>query len=1243
MTAKKKKTQSSKQPQPKTQKKPLNQNDPKSKNDNNFPIVGIGASAGGLEAFEKFFAHMPPDSGMAFVLVQHLSSPHKSILDDLVQRLTRMKVSVVRDGVKVEPNCAYIIPPNKDMALLHGKLHLMEPGAPRGLRLPIDFFFRSLAQDQHERAICIVLSGTGTDGTLGLKAVKGEGGMAMAQDAESAKYDGMPRSAVQTGLVDYIMPPDKMPQQLITYVEHAFGKEARQVAVTVPETTDSLQKIFILLRAQTGHDFSYYKQNTIRRRIERRMAVNQIEPLPDYVKYLHQNPLEVETLFRELLIGVTNFFRDPDAFEILREKVVPRLFEARIPDQTVRIWVPGCSTGEEAYSIAMLLREQMDTLKRDFKIQVFATDIDSDAIEKARAGIYPDGIVADVSPERLGRFFSKENSSYQIQKTIRDMVVFAEQNVIGDPPFSKMDLISCRNLLIYMELELQKKVLPLFHYALKQGGLLFLGNSESVGEFTDLFATLDRKWKIYQRQGVSTIHRPLLDFPPPSFMKDIGITAGDKRGRNEKKMSVRELAEKSLLQRYTPACVIVNEKGEVLYIHGRSGKYLEPASGEASLNILRMAREGLRLELTTAIRKVVAQKRDVRYEGLKIKSNGEHQIINLIVSPILDPPSMQGLIMVLFEDVVVSKHVEASKDRGELITDKEQRIVDLERELRAKEDYLQTTIEELETSNEELKSTNEELQSSNEELQSTNEEMETSKEELQSVNEELVTVNNEHQKKIEELSRANNDMNNLLAGTGVGTIFLDHQLRIQRFTPAAIGVINLIQTDIGRPVGHIASNLVGYDHLVQDVQAVLDSLISKEIEVQTQEDQWYLMRILPYRTVENVIEGAVITFVEVTGQKLAQDALRESENRFQVALKNPAIVMTHIDRDLRYTWIHNLHPDFDPNSILGKRDDELAQNKGTKKLMQLKQQVIETGSSARAEIAFPLSDGLHTYDITAEPLKDASGQVIGATTAALDITERKRVEDALRESETFMQKITETTPDIIFIFDLMAQRNVYVNRQISGILGYSPQAIQQMGTDFPANILHPDDLHVIREHYSWFATAKDGEVLENEYRMKHANGEWQWLWTRETVFSRATDGTPRQVCGVIQDITKRKRMEEYAKQQAKLLQAVPDAVISTDLDFNILSWNKAAETIYGWPEDEVIGKSVAEVTKLEHPHDEREAVEQQFLKKGFWRGEVIQKRKDGASLNIQSSVSLIKDDSGNPLGVVAVNREVSGG
>ena len=474
----------------------------------NFPIVGIGASAGGLAAFEAFFSAMPRDTaiGMAFVLVQHLAPDHKSILTDLVKRYTRMQVFQVEDGMMVQPNCTYIIPPNRDMAFLNGTLQLLEPGAPRGLRLPIDFFFRSLAQDQHERAICIVLSGTGSDGSLGLKVVKGEGGMAMAQTLDSAAYDGMPRSAILTGVVDYVLPPAKMPEQLIAYVGHAFRSRPQEVVSPQPAATDFLQKIFLLLRTRTTHDFSLYKRNTVQRRVERRMAVAQIERIEDYVHYLRDTPLEVDTLFRELLIGVTGFFRDPQAFESLREHVIgPHLSDAS--RESMRIWVPGCSTGEEAYSIAILIREHPDQQKKSTPVQIFATDIDIVSIEKARAGVYPESIAADVSTERLDRFFTKDESSYRIHKDIRDMVVFAKQDVIKDPPFSKLDLITCRNLLIYLDAEAQKMILPMFHYALNRNGHLLLGNSETVGEFSDLFAAVDKKWKLYRQEGAAS-NRP---------------------------------------------------------------------------------------------------------------------------------------------------------------------------------------------------------------------------------------------------------------------------------------------------------------------------------------------------------------------------------------------------------------------------------------------------------------------------------------------------------------------------------------------------------------------------------------------------------------------------------------------------------------------------------------------------------------------------------------------------------------
>jgi two-component system CheB/CheR fusion protein len=871
-----------------------------------FPIVGIGASAGGLAAFEAFFSGMPADTdpGMAFVLVQHLAPDHKSILTDLIRRYTRMQVFEVEDGMEINPNCAYIIPPNRDMAFLNGTLQLLEPSAPRGQRLPIDFFFRSLAHDQRERAICIVLSGTGSDGTLGVRAIKGEGGMVMAQNPDSTEYDGMPRSAIATGLVDYELPPAEMPAQLISYVAHAFGNPLRPASAPAPKAENALKKIFILLRAQTGHNFSQYKPSTINRRIERRMAVHQIETLDGYVKYLQQIPAEVEVLFRDLLIGVTSFFRDPEAFKALEEQAIPKLFAGKPAGGVVRVWSTGCSTGEEAYSIAILLQERLEALKQSYKVQIFATDIDSQAIVTGRAGLYPASIAADISPERLARFFVAESDggAYRIHKSIRDILVFSEQDVIKDPPFSKLDLISCRNLLIYMSGDLQKKLIPLFHYALNPGGMLFLGTSETVGEFGDLFSALDRKSKLYQRkQDFHSAQRAAMGMLfPPIMAKEEAVPRAAGKAAGLKKLPLRELTEQVILQQVAPAGALVNGHGDILYLHGRTGMYLEPAPGEAGVNnILKMAREGLQRDLTTALHKAAGTKEIVRCPGLRVKTNGDQTAVNLTVRPVAPGPATAleaPLYLVILEEAPPLDLVSSDQSSD---ADADARIESLKQELRTKDEYLQTTNEELETSNEELKSSNEEMQSINEEMQSTNEELETSKEELQSVNEELATVNAELQTKVSDLTRANNDMNNLLAGTGIGTVFVDHRLRILRFTPTATRIINLIHSDVGRPVGHIVSNLVGYDRLLEDVQAVLDSLIPKEVEVQIQAGAWYIMRILPYRTLANVIEGAVITFVDITEMKLMEEALLKANDLLRLAVvlrdANDAITVHDLD------------------------------------------------------------------------------------------------------------------------------------------------------------------------------------------------------------------------------------------------------------------------------------------------------------------------------------------------------------
>lgn len=842
-----------------------------------FYIVGMGGSAGSLEAFEEFFHNIPADTGLAFVLVSHLDPTHKGVMPELIQRSTEMVVQQARDGMMVQPNHVYVIPPNRDMSILHGALQLLEPSKPRGLRMPIDFFFRHLAEDQKEYSIAIIFSGMGTDGTLGLKAIKEKMGMVMVQDASSAKYNGMPQSAIQTGLADYVAPTNELPAKLMGYVEHFAGisiiREVPHPRET--RTTGAMQKIFALLRAQSGNDFSLYKKNTVRRRIERRMSVHQLSNVNKYVRYLQENSHEIDLLFKELLIGVTSFFREPDAYGVLKEKVIPELLKNKKGGDSIRVWVVGCSTGEEAYSIAIILKESLDEQKlKGIKTQIYATDIDKEAIDVARQGRYPDNIAADVSEERLQRFFTKDDEHYRIKKQIRDEIVFASQNVLTHPPFTKLDLLSCRNLLIYLNVETQKKLLPLFHYTLNPGGVLLLGSSETIGGYTDLFSPLDNKWKIFKRRETPLARRDVIEFPtsrlPFEAWKGEAVIT-----QKEPEVNVTEAAKAFILQNIAPPVVLINDKGDILYFTRKTGKYLEPPVGKANMNIYAMAREGLRMELGIAIRKVTAEGKSTTMKGLSVKTNGAHQTVNLTVGPFGEPETMHGLMMVQFEDVEMpSVEALSSKKRSRSASRLEAINSDLEKELHSTKEHLQTVIEEMETSQEELKSANEELQSTNEELQSTNEEMVTSKEELQSLNEELTTLNNELQSKNEELTQTNNDMKNLLNSTQIPTIFLDNSLKIKRFTPPATKIASLIPGDIGRPVTDIVSHLE-YKDLVKDIKDVLQNLVFKEVQLQTRDGSWYQMRISPYRTVENVIDGVVITFSDITELKKTAESLAE--------------------------------------------------------------------------------------------------------------------------------------------------------------------------------------------------------------------------------------------------------------------------------------------------------------------------------------------------------------------------------
>ncbi len=808
---------------------------------------------------------------MAFVVVQHLDPRHESTLPGLIGNCCSMVVSEAKSSTKVKPGHIYVIPPAKDLSLLHGTLYLLDPVPPVGLRLPVDFFFRSLAEDRKEQAIGIILSGMGSDGMLGLRAIKEKGGFTLVQDPAEAKADGMPKSAIDAGLADVIGRSADLPAKLSTFVRLP-RRQNRDGEAVAPSTLSELHKVIVLLRDRCGADFSDYKTSTLYRRIERRTHLQQIHGIAAYVRHLRENPQELDLLFKELLIGVTNFFRDGAVWDTLRDEAFPKLF-ARYPHgASLRAWVPACSSGEEAYSLAIIFREALEKHRPDsrFALQIYATDIDPDAIAKARRGSYPDNIAADVTPDRLSRFFVSEDGAWRIGKEIRDMVVFAPQNIISDPPFTKLDILSCRNLLIYFSQILQKKLLPLFHYALNPDGLLILGSAETVGSFTELFEPLDNKSRIFWRVDQGAVVAPSAF---PGGFVPMPQAAGDMAEAAANLDSMERLTDQVIQQQFAPPAVLVTGDGDILYISGRTGNYLEPAAGKVNVNIHAMARPGLREALTGAVRAAQRQSKAISLNGLRIGTNGGTKVVDVILQGITAPDPLRGRVLVVFRDAPEPSDRGRRRRAGNSST--------LEQELQQTREALRVAHEEMQTSIEEYKSANEELQSTNEELQSTNEELTTSKEELQSLNEELQTVNAELQSKVDELTGVRNDMTNLLNSTEIATIFLDNQMRLRRYTSHATHLFKFIPGDLGRPLSDIVTELE-YPQLRTDAQEVLRTLVFQERQVATRNDHWFRVRIMPYRTLENVIDGVVITFIDITETKQLEDRLRSHSSKIGV-------------------------------------------------------------------------------------------------------------------------------------------------------------------------------------------------------------------------------------------------------------------------------------------------------------------------------------------------------------------------
>ncbi len=1245
-----------------------------------FLVVGLGASAGGVKALQEFFASIPPNSGMAFVVILHLSPQHESSLPQILQAQTMMPVVQVKETYKVEPNNVYVIPPNSQLKMLDGNIYCAPPEAKTGARVAIDVFFRTLAEAYQQNAVCVVLSGTGSDGTLGLKRVKESNGFAIVQSPEDAEYDQMPRNAIATGLADWILPVRRMPDKLIHFrgsserLHLTNGASAEKVAEEI-NAEDSLREIITILRVRTGHDFANYKTPTLVRRIARHLQIHELEDLPTYVSFLRDNAEEIQSLQRNLLINVTNFFRDKEAFAALETGVIPRLFTGKTARDTVRVWTAGCASGEEAFSLAMLLTEYAEKQSEPPKFMIFATDIDDGAIAQAREHLYPESIEVDVSPERLKRFFVRDGSRFRIRKELRETVLFAPHNVLRDPPFSRLDLVTCRNVLIYLNREAQKHVMEIFHFALKSDSFLFLGSSESTENAAELFEAIEKKQRLYRRRPAPHgYHAPPRMPAAGNWQTNLQIGAGfAERARIS---SLGEMHYK-LLENLAPPSVLVNENFDVVYMSQSIGRYLRFTGGEPSNNLLKLVSPELLPDLRAALFTAQRDHLSSEFTDLHAVINGRETLINLSVRVVEAEDGSGNFLLVIFEEADENKLSLPAKTSGKKTmqpSDRDEAVATiikrLEQELQRSRASLRATVEQHEVSTEELKASNEELQAINEELRSATEELETSKEELQSVNEEMTTVNSELKDKIEEAARNNSDLHNLLVSTDIATIFLDRQLRIKRFSPLIEQLFNITPVDIGRPLEHFTHRLE-YEYLAADAKEVLKNLKTVEREIADKEGRYFLTRFSPYRTVDDHIEGVVLNFLEITKYKRAEEALHNAEEGYRVQLEhevetrtaelekskeqftslieNTPDVITRWDKNLNLVYANGA---FEAktgvsNEILfGRTNSDTAQpDEVSAPYMECVQKVFDTGEPCDHFDHFPTADGEAYFHSRIVPEKNERGEIETVLAIARDITEmeiprreREQVQQSLHESEERLRIAVEAAELATWVWDLK-KNEVTWNERHYRLFGMAARVAPQPPRLF-FDHLYPEDSAWVTERLE--QAIKNNATFSAEFRIEREDGAIRWMEGYGHVVEME-DGKPVKASGVMSDITERKRAETALRESEArlqlLMESVKDyAIVTTDLQGIIIDWNKGAENVFGWKADEIVGKPIDIIFTPEDRAANAPLLERRTaLQNGRAADERWHLRKDGSRFYVSGMMTTLAD--GEVEGFVKIARD----